>query len=243
MGSVFLILRTQYNIDARFMISVHDEIRYLVKAEDRFRAALALQISNLWTRALFSYRLEMESLPQSCAFFSAVDIDHVLRKEVNMDCVTPSQPVPIPHGVSQNIDDTLASTQGTLFSDGRQMPSGQYIDADTSFEQPRKQANSQYRAQDIAFLQAQAARSKEDLAAIMRHKAQNGFGDAFSELAWPFIPPPQPAKRAKRGSTAHIEAGTRDTGAAGERPARSKYEPGIVDLPLRRSPSARSTGL
>jgi len=46
------------------MISVHDEIRYLVKKEDKHRAALALQISNLWTRALFSYRLQMESLPQ-----------------------------------------------------------------------------------------------------------------------------------------------------------------------------------
>ena len=27
---------------------------------------------------------------QSVAFFSAVDVDLVLRKEVNMDCVTPS---------------------------------------------------------------------------------------------------------------------------------------------------------
>lgn len=46
------------------MISVHDEIRYLVKEEDKYRAALALQISNVWTRALFAHRLQMESLPQ-----------------------------------------------------------------------------------------------------------------------------------------------------------------------------------
>lgn len=46
------------------MISVHDEIRYLVKEEDKHRAALALQISNIWTRALFAHRLQMESLPQ-----------------------------------------------------------------------------------------------------------------------------------------------------------------------------------
>lgn len=57
-------LHNQFDIKARFMISVHDEIRYLVKAEDQYRAALALQISNLWTRALFSYRLQVESLPQ-----------------------------------------------------------------------------------------------------------------------------------------------------------------------------------
>lgn len=57
-------LTKRYNIDARYMISVHDEVRYLVKEEDRFRLAMALQISNLWTRALFSYRLQMGDLPQ-----------------------------------------------------------------------------------------------------------------------------------------------------------------------------------
>lgn len=57
-------LTRRYNIDARYMISVHDEVRYLVKEEDRFRLAMALQISNLWTRALFSYRLQMGDLPQ-----------------------------------------------------------------------------------------------------------------------------------------------------------------------------------
>ena len=39
------------------------------------------------------------------AFFSAVDIDSVLRKEVNMDCKTPSNPLGlklghnVPHGM------------------------------------------------------------------------------------------------------------------------------------------------
>ena len=33
-----------YNIDGRFVISIHDEVRYLVKSEDRYRAALALQV-------------------------------------------------------------------------------------------------------------------------------------------------------------------------------------------------------
>lgn len=34
----------------------------------------------------------MQDLPQSVAFFSSVDIDQCLRKEVIMDCVTPSNP-------------------------------------------------------------------------------------------------------------------------------------------------------
>ena len=48
----------------RFSISIHDEVRYLVQSEDRHRAALALHITNLYTRAFFAYRLGINDLPQ-----------------------------------------------------------------------------------------------------------------------------------------------------------------------------------
>ncbi|XP_077423292.1 DNA polymerase subunit gamma-1 isoform X2 [Vanacampus margaritifer] len=83
----------EHDIDGRFCISIHDEVRYLVRSEDRYRAALALQITNLLTRSMFAHALGMQDLPQSVAFFSAVDIDTCLRKEVTMDCVTPSNPM------------------------------------------------------------------------------------------------------------------------------------------------------
>ncbi|KAK2789533.1 DNA-directed DNA polymerase gamma mip1 [Onygenales sp. PD_12] len=101
----FLIRR--FNIDARLAITVHDEIRYLVKEHDQYRAAMALQIANLWTRAMFSQQMGIDDLPQSCAYFSAVDIDKVLRKEVDMDCITPSHPNKIPHGESLDINQLL----------------------------------------------------------------------------------------------------------------------------------------
>jgi DNA polymerase gamma 1 len=109
------LIRT-YDIDARFMISVHDEVRYLVKDHDVHRAALALQISNLWTRCLFAYKIGIDDLPLSVAFFSAVDVDFILRKEVHMNCVTPSNPTPIPPGKAYDIYDTLEQTKGTLQS-------------------------------------------------------------------------------------------------------------------------------
>ncbi|RUS20538.1 DNA polymerase gamma [Endogone sp. FLAS-F59071] len=93
----------KYDIKARFMISVHDEIRYLATNEDRLRTALALQIANLWTRCLFSSRVGLNDLPQSVAFFSAVDIDHVLRKETDMPCLTPSNKEKISEGMSLTI--------------------------------------------------------------------------------------------------------------------------------------------
>lgn len=98
----------RYSIDARLSLTVHDEIRYLAKEQDKYRCAMALQVANLWTRAMFSQQMGIDDLPQSCGFFSAVDIDHVLRKEVDMDCVTPSNPHPIPPGESLDIMQLLA---------------------------------------------------------------------------------------------------------------------------------------
>lgn len=92
-----------YGVDLRLAITVHDEVRYLAKEKDKYKCAMLLQIANLWTRAMFCYQLGIENIPQSCAFFSCVDIDFVLRKEVDFDCITPSNPHPIPHGESLDI--------------------------------------------------------------------------------------------------------------------------------------------
>ncbi|KAG9036042.1 DNA-directed DNA polymerase gamma mip1 [Tulasnella sp. JGI-2019a] len=105
-------LLSEYAIEARYLISVHDELRYLVREEDKYRCTLALQIANLWTRSLFALKLGMDDLPQSVAFFSAVDVDKVLRKEVDMPCVTPSQQVPIPPGEKLDIMEVLKKTSG-----------------------------------------------------------------------------------------------------------------------------------
>jgi DNA polymerase gamma 1 len=53
----------EYDIDARFSISIHDEVRYVVKEEDKYRAALALQIAHLYTRSFFAYKLGFDDLP------------------------------------------------------------------------------------------------------------------------------------------------------------------------------------
>lgn len=56
-------------------------------------------------RCIFAYKLGMNDLPQSVAFFSAVDIDQCLRKEVIMDCVTPSNPTGLERrfGIAQGV--------------------------------------------------------------------------------------------------------------------------------------------
>ena len=61
----------RYHIHARYLISVHDELWHLAKEEDKYRAALALQIFHLVTRAMFAYVLGTDNLPRAVAFFSA----------------------------------------------------------------------------------------------------------------------------------------------------------------------------
>lgn len=87
-------------------------------------------------------------LPQGVAFFSAVDIDHVLRKEVNMDCVTPSHPTAIPFGESLDIYSLLARDDGRLGKPERVDPTPR------RFYKPRGRVLGTART-DIDFLDAQ----------------------------------------------------------------------------------------
>ena len=107
----------RFRIDARLAITVHDEIRYLCRWTDRYRAAMALQVANVWTRAMFSQQMGIDDLPQSCAYFSAIDIDSVLRKEVDTSCVTPSHPHPIPPGESLDIEQLLDKGRAAAYLD------------------------------------------------------------------------------------------------------------------------------
>lgn len=167
-----------YDIKARYLISVHDELRYLVVEQDRYRAALALQIANLWTRCLFAYRLGMDDLPQGVAFFSAVDVDSVLRKEVDMSCVTPSHPKPIPPGESLNIEQVLERTGGTLWADGR--PMEELSEEQEAQRDPLVRYTPpdflRHRAKSAAWLRAQATNSFAEV----KYLAQQESGIEFA---------------------------------------------------------------
>lgn len=169
-------LISKYNINARYLISVHDELRYLVAEEDKYRTALALQIANLWTRSLFAYKLGMDDLPQGVAFFSAVDIDKVLRKEVDMPCVTPSQPIPIPPGESLDISGVLAKTNGgSLWKDGRAMAANEEGPFQGTLESYAEPDCLKHRSASAAFLSAQATTDFGEVKGL----AQQVYGRPF----------------------------------------------------------------
>uniref|UniRef100_A0A1I8BN44 DNA-directed DNA polymerase n=1 Tax=Meloidogyne hapla TaxID=6305 RepID=A0A1I8BN44_MELHA len=109
-------LCTTYRIRARFMISIHDEVRYMVADEDKYRCALALTLSNMYVRAAISESLGIRELPRSVAFFSQVDIDKVLRKEVTLDCETPNGEK-VENGEALTIEQIIDKTGGSLEED------------------------------------------------------------------------------------------------------------------------------
>ncbi|KIW33461.1 uncharacterized protein PV07_00311 [Cladophialophora immunda] len=194
----YLIRR--FNLDARLAITVHDEIRYLVKHEDRYRAAMALQISNLWTRAMFSQQIGIEDLPQSCAFFSAVDIDHVLRKEVDMDCVTPSHPEKIPHGESLDINQLLDKGQEAYLNPAIAPKDGP-IDLDRYAYTPRQSVMSSLNSSgDTAYIKAQITSDEKELKAIIREAENEASSRSASEASPAATPKGSTGSRSASGS-------------------------------------------
>ncbi|KAI9734487.1 MAG: DNA-directed DNA polymerase gamma mip1 [Claussenomyces sp. TS43310] len=166
----YLIRR--FNINARLAITVHDEIRYLVGENDKYRAAMALQVSNVWTRAMFSQQMGIDDLPQSCAYFSAVDIDHVLRKEVDMDCITPSHPDKIPHGESLDMMQLLQKGELSKLDPSVvpiNAPELQYIDY-TPREPVMEGLDKNL---DTSFIQAQITSDDKELRDIVREQRKN----------------------------------------------------------------------
>jgi DNA polymerase gamma 1 len=172
----YLIKR--YSLDARISITVHDEIRYLVKEEDKYRLALALQIANLWTRAMFCQQMGIDDVPQSCAWFSAVDIDRVLRKEVDVDCVTPSHPDPIPPGECLDIQQLLQKGEDARLDEATAFKAdlkAKYPNYTPRVPVMKSLVANESRRKTLVYLRAQIAQNENEVNdALMEMRAVNG---------------------------------------------------------------------
>lgn len=243
-------LCTTYHIHARFMLSVHDEVRYLALERDRFRAALALQIANLWTRAMFAFKLNMADLPESCAWFAEVDIDHVLRKEVGDPCVTPSQPTPIPPGQSLSIADILRETHGSL----RAHPRARTRAAPDPGVPPYAPSTQLHRCtgrEGLLYLQAQGSTDLNEVRALDRrarmHATPPSWDETLDRLGGT---PPSPAPPAPRHTTRALSTAARRPARAPRRAVHTHAAPpadALVRLfpprPIRvRRPLSQQTG-
>jgi len=88
-----------------FILSIHDEIWFMVSEGNMVRAAKCLQLAHLFTYCLLYEALGFTSIPLDYAFFSEVNVDRCIRKEVDMRTKTPSNPTEeIPDGLSLTVD-------------------------------------------------------------------------------------------------------------------------------------------
>ena len=204
----------RFNIDARLAITVHDEIRYLVKEEDKYRGAMALQVANIWTRAMFSQQMGINELPQSCAYFSAVDIDHVLRKEVDMDCITPSNPIRIPPGESVTINQLLDKGSDAYLDP--QIKPFSPINLDQYPYTPRSSVLAELRERtDVDFLKAQISTDAKELGEIIKDVTKRAAGE-----------------QSPTSSKTPVSSKMKKAPMAMPRPGSAPQEPRLMDMPL-----------
>ncbi|KAI1335708.1 DNA polymerase gamma [Xylariaceae sp. FL0016] len=180
----YLIRR--FNIEARLAITIHDEIRYLVKEEDKYRTAMALQVANLWTRAMFAQQVGIDDLPQACAYFSAIDIDHVLRKEVDMECITPSHSTPISPGESLDLAQLLDKGDAA-FLDPAVVPAKYAPNLENIEYIPRVPVMQVLAAsqdpKDLSFLKAQITNDEKELKDIIKDQKKSSSSGSTSGAA------------------------------------------------------------
>ncbi|KAH0335882.1 DNA polymerase gamma, partial [Aureobasidium melanogenum] len=192
---------------ARLSITVHDEIRYLVKEEDKYRAVMALQVSNIWTRAMFSQQMGIHDLPQSCAYFSAVDVDSVLRKEVDMDCITPSHTTPIPPGESLDILQLLAKGE-KAYLDPNIIPTDPPRPQRFSYADREPVMTSLQKAEAPAYLRAQTTSNDAELRQIIKDLRFSSSASAKSK----------PSSAVTSSSAARPKSSTRKKSDKGQDP-------------------------
>ena len=82
-----------FKIPAQFIISIHDEMWFMVPERYVENFAVVFQMAHLYSWARFQASVGIADVPLSRAFFSSVAIDERLRKSVHECTVTPSNPL------------------------------------------------------------------------------------------------------------------------------------------------------
>lgn len=85
-------------VEGRLVLTIHDEIRTMVREDQAMLACYALQLAHLIVRVAFTERFGLNMVPTNVAWFDGIEVDRYLRKKVSDPCLTPSQNVPLQPG-------------------------------------------------------------------------------------------------------------------------------------------------
>ena len=83
-------LARKFKIPAQFILSIHDEVWWMVPDKYAEQFAVVYQMAHLLAWARFQSSVGMPDVPLSRAFFSGVAIDDRLRKSPDECTTTPS---------------------------------------------------------------------------------------------------------------------------------------------------------
>ena len=85
-------LARRFKIPAQFILSIHDEMWFMVPERYAESFCVMFQMAHLYSWARFQASVGIADVPLSRAFFSSVAIDERLRKSVHECTTTPSNP-------------------------------------------------------------------------------------------------------------------------------------------------------
>jgi DNA polymerase gamma 1 len=103
-----------YGIDARIMLTIHDELRYIVADPDIPQFSYVLMLSHVYTIALFIDTLGLDLIPASKAWFEEIDVTQNLLKAWDKTGVCPEFPEGFPKGHGITAPDVLEYIYGGL---------------------------------------------------------------------------------------------------------------------------------
>ena len=96
-------LTRQYNVRARFCMSVHDSVLFMCEEKDADLVSALYQVAHLWSWAWLRFNYGICEMPHANAWFSSIEVDKIFRKAATASTVTISQPVKEPDGRAHTI--------------------------------------------------------------------------------------------------------------------------------------------
>jgi DNA polymerase gamma 1 len=101
-------------VRGRLIITIHDEIRTMVRNADIPKAVYALQLAHLYVRAAFIRAHGLNNIPAGVSWFPEVDVDNIcLRKTPYDPQVTPTQTA-LPPGYTISPQQLLEALDGRI---------------------------------------------------------------------------------------------------------------------------------
>ena len=99
----------KYNINAHYVVAVHDEVAYMVKDEEVEDFCAIMNLAHFYTWSFFHEKFGITEFPWARAFFDDINVRHCFCKEAHENVTTVSNPVDEPVGKQITIKELISN--------------------------------------------------------------------------------------------------------------------------------------